>query len=76
MSTEKSSDNRYGGYLVLTLKPGEGVVIGETVVMISKIKSKNAVAVAVQTPKSIRVERVAENPFMPDNRRGRDPGIQ
>lgn len=52
-----SKPERHDGFLVISRKIGESVEIGTSIVIISKIKSKNCVVLAIQTEKKIPVFR-------------------
>lgn len=49
---------RHEGYLVITRKIGESVMIGTSLVVINRIKSKSSVVLSIQTDTDVEVRRI------------------
>jgi sRNA-binding carbon storage regulator CsrA len=63
----KESEDRHEGFLVVTRKLGQGIMIDDSLVIITKIKSKNSVSIAIQTKKSVKVRRVDDPTIKPED---------
>ena len=56
--SSKSEKTRHQGFLVITRKVGESVLIGTSLVVINRIKSKASVVLSIQTDTDVEVRRI------------------
>jgi sRNA-binding carbon storage regulator CsrA len=54
----KNDKKRHDGFLVITRKIGESVMIGTSLVVINRIKSKSSVVLSIQTDVDVEVRRI------------------
>lgn len=52
-----SNSQKSEGFLLLTIKIGEGFWLDETYIGVNKVKSKSEVSLAIKAPSKIKIDR-------------------